>query len=171
MHWCDVCHYLSPVYWYLLTPNPHLVLSCSALPCLVFLCLALSCSVSPCLVLCHLSLSCLVVLSRCLALSCSASSFLALSCPLSLFSRILYFYCAVQADGSWETLECGRSSISGEYIVEEEPDESRPNGVTRWAGQGREGKGKRENRRETGREEKGRREHQCTLSHAHFTMP
>ena len=31
----------------------------------------------------------------------------------------------------WETLEYGRADVSGEYIVEEEPHESKPNGVTR----------------------------------------
>lgn len=55
--------------------------------------LTLSCLALPCLVLCYLSLSSLIVLSRCLALSCSASSFLALSCPVSLFFLIVFFYC------------------------------------------------------------------------------
>ena len=38
----------------------------------------------------------------------------------------------MQADGNWETLEYGKAAVSGEYIVEEEPDEDRPGGVTRY---------------------------------------
>jgi hypothetical protein len=37
----------------------------------------------------------------------------------------------LQADGNWETLEYGKAAVSGEYIVEEEPDDDKPGGVTR----------------------------------------
>jgi hypothetical protein len=46
-------------------------------------------------------------------------------------SEELIPYMALETDGNWETIEQGRAEISGEYIVEEEPDEDRPGGVTR----------------------------------------
>jgi hypothetical protein len=52
------------------------------------------------------------------------------SCPLNSPS-FLNCFLSVKADGNWETLEFGKSKVSGEYIVEEEPDDTRPNGVTR----------------------------------------
>jgi hypothetical protein len=49
-----------------------------------------------------------------------------------LYSTLLYSLAtSLQADGNWETLEYGKAAVSGEYIVEEEPDEDRPGGVTR----------------------------------------
>ena len=48
------------------------------------------------------------------------------------YSTLLYSLAnTLQADGNWETLEYGKAAVSGEYIVEEEPDEERPGGVTR----------------------------------------
>lgn len=76
----------------------------------------------------------------CPTLHCSLL-FTSLFCYSPFTTSLLHFFplkpsslncfLSVQADGNWETLEFGKSKVSGEYIVEEEPDDTRPNGVTR----------------------------------------
>lgn len=81
------------------------------------------------IILCYVTL-CYAIL--CYILFCSVFSSQPLSSEvISNNPSLLNCFLAVKADGNWETLEFGKSKVSGEYIVEEEPDDTRPNGVTR----------------------------------------